>query len=162
MSLRRLRRSRAARRIILAALALFVGLGGSGLLGVRSGSVTASGDGYRLTVTYPRVSRPGLASPWNVEVEHAGGFGQDPVTLGTTADYFHLFDENGLDPDPSAGFSRGDLLVWEFEPPVGDTLQISFDARIGPAVQSGLTGRTVVLVDGRVVVEVIYRTSVMP
>lgn len=146
---------------MLGVLTVFVGLGASGFLGVRTASVTASAEGYRLTVVYPGVSRPGLASPWEVVVQHAGGFSA-PVTVGTTAGYFDLFDENGLDPDPSAAFNRGDLLVWEFDPPTGDTLMISFDARLEPAVQSGLSGRTVVFVGERAVVEVTYTTRVMP
>jgi hypothetical protein len=43
----------------------------------------------------------------------AGGF-NGPVTIATTGDYFDLFVENGLDPDPEAATTSGDLLIWEF------------------------------------------------
>ncbi|MBA2313068.1 MAG: hypothetical protein H0V97_09760, partial [Actinobacteria bacterium] len=61
------------------------------------------------------------------------------MTVATTLDYFELFDENGLDPDPSAATVSGELLVWTFDPPEGETLTVALDARLGPAVQSGST-----------------------
>jgi hypothetical protein len=96
-----------------------------------------------------------------VEVRKRGGF-DGPITLATTGDYLDMFDENGLDPDPSSSTATEDLIVWEFEPPSGDTLTVSFDARLEPAVQVGRSGETAVLVDGRSVVRVAYTTRVMP
>jgi hypothetical protein len=142
-------------------LAVFVGLGAAGVWGVRTRAVSASGGGYELTVSYAVVTRPGLATPWAVEVRRGGGF-DGPITVATTGAYFDLFDENGLDPDPAAATTDGDLLVWEFDPPTGDTLTITFDARLAPSVQAGGSARTIVLVEGRPVVEVRYRTLVMP
>jgi hypothetical protein len=140
----------------------FLLLGLLGVYGVRTRSVHAAGGGYELTVRYGAVTRAGLATVWDVEVRKPGGF-DDPVTLASTASYFALFDENGLDPDPATATTQGDLLVWEFEPPpTGDTLMISFDARIEPAVQWGKEGETSVLVDGEAVVTVRYRTWVIP
>ena len=153
--------ARMARRLGIGLLAVFLGLGAINAFGVRSDRVSASGGGYELTVTYAAMSRPGLATPWDVEVRHPGGF-DGPITIATTGDYMDMFDENGLDPDPSSATATEDLIIWEFEPPDGDTLTVSFDARLEPAVQSGRSGRTSVLVDGRTVVRVAYTTRVMP
>jgi hypothetical protein len=150
-----------ARRLGIGVLGVFLALGALNTFGVRSDHVSASGGGYELTVTFAAVSRPGLATPWNVEVRHPGGF-DGPITIATTLDYLNMFDENGLDPDPSSSTATEEVVIWEFEPPDGDTLGISFDARLEPAVQSGRSGKTAVLVDGEAVVRVGYTTRVMP
>lgn len=155
------RRARMVRRGFMVVLLAVVVLGLSGLLGVRSRVTTAAGGGYELTVTYAQVSRPGLASPWSLEIHHAGGF-DGPVTVSTKSSYLDLFDENGFDPDPSSTTATPDAVIWEFEPPDGDTLGVSFDARIEPGAQWGRTGETSVLVDGKPVVTAKYKTWVMP
>jgi hypothetical protein len=124
--------------------------------------VSASAQGYELETEYAVVSRPGLATPWAVTVRHPGGF-DGPVTIAVSSDYLEMFDENGLDPDAAAATADADYVYWEFEPPpTGDELEISFDARIEPARQWGLTGRTKLLIDDRVITEVSYRTWVLP
>jgi hypothetical protein len=90
-----------------------------------------------------------------------GGF-NGPVTIATTGDYFDLFDENGLDPDPEAATTNGDLLIWEFGPPHGDVLTVTFDARLEPASHLRRSAETSVLVDRDAVVSVRYSTVVMP
>ncbi|HUS61224.1 MAG TPA: hypothetical protein VMY34_03440 [Acidimicrobiales bacterium] len=160
-----LRRSRGLRLIFFLAITVFLLLGAFGAYGVRHGEVSASGGGFDLSVRYPTMTRPGLASVWSVEVRRTdGGPLDDPVVLSTTADYFDLFDENGLDPDPAAAMSDGENLVWEFEPADGATVMtIGFDARIEPGVQlTSKSGVTTVLVDGAPAVSVTYRTKVMP
>lgn len=157
----RVARARMGRRLGIGVLGLFLALGAINVFGVRSDRVSASGGGYELTVTYAAMSRPGLATPWNVEVRRRGGF-EGPITIATTLDYLNMFDENGLDPDPSSSTATDELVIWEFEPPDGDTLGITFDARLEPAVQSGRSGETSVLVDGEAVVRVGYTTRVMP
>jgi hypothetical protein len=142
-------------------LVLFVLAGLSGLLGVRSATRHAAGGGVELEVRYGRVSRPGLATPLVIEVRRDGGF-DGPVTIELDAGYFDMFDLNGIYPSPSAEVTQGDRLHWEFDPPDGETLTVSFDARLEPAVQRGRSGETSVLVDGRAVVRVGYTTRVMP
>ena len=155
------RRHRLGRRVGFAALVAFLLLGAANVWGVRPATVTARGGGYELTVTYAAVSRPGLTTPWTVRIVRPGGF-DGPVTLATTNGYFDLFDENGLDPDPASARTSGDLLVWEFEPPSGDVLTVTFDARLEPASHAPHSGRTSILVDRRPVVSVAYTTLVMP
>lgn len=155
-------RGRTARRVLLAVFATVLVLGATGVLGVRSGTARASGGGYDLTVTYPRVTRPGLAVPLSVEVRKAGGFGGEPVTLRITARYFTMFDENGVQPAPSKETATPEHLVWEFDPPPGDTLRVYFDTRTGPNRQRGGRGEFAVL-DGDVPVATLtVRTLVMP
>ena len=144
-------------------LCIFLGLGVLEVFGVRTAETTATGGGYEVTVTYARVTRPGLATPWSVEIRRPGGFA-GPVTVTTTSDYLDAFDENSLDPEPSSVTTDADRVIWEFEPPpVGDTITVSFDARIEPGAQlQKVTGVTEVLEQDEPVVSLRYETWVMP
>jgi hypothetical protein len=159
--LTRARRARLLRRVGIVALFTFVGLGFAGVYGVRSGSVSAHGGAYELSVLYPKVARPGLAAPWGIRLRHDGGF-DGPITIATTLAWLNLFDENGRNPAPSAEYIDGDMVVWEFDPPAGDTFLFEFDARLGPSVQSGGSATTEVRVDDVPVVHVTYHTRVFP
>jgi hypothetical protein len=149
------------RRVLLAILAAFVVLGATGLLGPHTSTRQASGGGYDLKVVYPAVTRPGLAIRWIVFVHRAGGF-SEPIQLATTSTYFNLFDFADIDPDPSSQITSEELSIWEFDPPPGETLRITLDARLEPARQHGSTATTSILEDDVPVVSIRYQTRVMP
>ncbi|MFY9265485.1 MAG: hypothetical protein WAO61_08680 [Solirubrobacterales bacterium] len=154
-------RSAWARRAMTAGLLAFIVLGAASVFGVRDGEVTTTDGGYKLTVHFAEMTRPGLDTPWSVRVERPAGF-DGPVELRTTASYFELFDENGLTPDPDATRKDGKYLVMEFAEPEGAELVVSLDARTSPAVQSGASAETAILESGDPVAVVRYRTKVMP
>jgi hypothetical protein len=155
------RRSRLGRRILLSLLAIFVLLGASSLLGSHTSTREASGGGYSLKLVYPAVTRPGLAVRWILFVQRRGGF-TGPIDVATTSTYFNLFDFNNLDPLPSKSTTSEDLSIWEFDPPVGDTLRITFDGRLEPARQHGSVATTSILQNDLPVVSIRYQTRVMP
>lgn len=157
------RRSAFYRGVFALAISAFVVAGAANVFGVRHTEVSKVADGYELTVTYGSNSRPGLATLWEVEVRHDGGF-DGPITLATTASYFGAFDENGLDPDPDKAYGEGEDIVWEFEPPEGDVFSLSFDARIEPSQQlTTFPARTALLDEnGDEIVAVSYETKVWP
>jgi hypothetical protein len=161
VTLRALRRSRLGRRALLTILAAFVLLGASSLLGVHTSTRQASGGGYDLKLVYPAVTRPGLAVRWILFIHRGGGF-SGPVQVATTSTYFNLFDFNNLDPVPSKQTTSADQSIWEFDPPAGETLRITFDGRLEPARQHGSVATTSVLQDDLPVVSVRYQTRVMP
>ena len=134
---------------ILSAL-MFLGvtdtLGWTSAYGVSSAVVEVSSAGRTLRVRYPEVTRPALASPFDITVVDPDGF-DEPVRLRLNRDFFQLWDENGWYPEPSSERSQGEWIEIEFDPPSGDELRVSFDARIEPAVQSGRAGE-VALMDG--------------
>ncbi|HET9671781.1 MAG TPA: hypothetical protein VFQ40_02900 [Actinomycetota bacterium] len=155
-------RARRYRRIGLAILAIVVSAGALNVLGVRRETVVAEAEGYRLSVEYTRVTRPGLASTWAIDVTHPGGF-DGPVVLSTNADYFDRFDFNQLYPEPSAMASRGDTVLLTFDGIEGDRLVVRFDGRTTPTFTFDLTeGSTALEIGGREVVRVDYTTVVMP
>ena len=147
--------------VLLLGAAVLDGLHVIDAYGPDDSHARASGGGYDLDVRYPTVSRPALATPFQIEVRRAGGF-DGPVEVAITFEYLSMWDENGLDPDPSGATTSGDWLVWEFDPPDGETLSIDFDARIEPAAQRGEHGRVAVMEDGEPVVEVSFETDVRP
>lgn len=156
------RHARTLRRLLLALFGAILLLGATGMLGVRTGHATATGGGYDLLVEYPRITRPGHAVPLSIEIRRPGGFGDGTIALSATTEYFTLFDENGVQPAPSKETATERNLLWEFDPPPGDTLRIYFDTRSGPNRQRGTTGEFSVLVGGEPVVTVEVRTLVMP
>ncbi|HVL91721.1 MAG TPA: hypothetical protein VM264_00085 [Acidimicrobiales bacterium] len=160
----RLLRARWGRRLFFTVLCAFLLAGLLGVYGVRTTDVATTGGGFEMTVHYASVSRGGLATPWSVEVRRRGGFGGEPLTLATTAAYFDIFDENGLDPDPMKAVNDGERIVWTFATPArGDTVEVSFDARVEPAVQlERARATTSVLVDDAPVASVDYSTFVIP
>jgi hypothetical protein len=146
--------------IVLAAI--LDALGVYPFYGVDSRHAVAQGRGYELDVRYAEVSRPAVATPFDIEVRRDGGF-DGPVTVAVSSDYLSIWDENGLDPSPSKETARPGMLIWEFEPPPGDALEISFDARIEPAAQRGKRGFVSVLgPDGAPLVAVSFRTRLRP
>jgi hypothetical protein len=157
----RVRRARSGRRAFIALLALFLGLGAVGVFGARTSTVTAAAEGYDLSVTYPSVTRPGLAIRYEITVRHVGGF-PDPIELSTTSDYLDMFDDNALDPEPAETTTTEAETVWTFDAFLGDVLSVSLDARTEPARESGTTATTTLSIDGRPVATVRYRTWVMP
>jgi hypothetical protein len=147
--------------VIGVVLAAIVALALAGWFGVRTTTTsTRMSDGTEVEVHYAQITRPGLASPWALTVQRPGGF-SGPITVRSTSDYFDLFDENGLDPDPAAATQDAEMVIWEFDPPPGDTFRLTFDARIEPGVQWGRPATTEVEIEGEVAT-LTYRTWVMP
>lgn len=159
-----LRHARVDRRISTALVGLFtivVVVALFGLLGVKSATTsTRMADGTEVELHYARITRPGLASPWAVTVHRPGGF-DGPIIVRSTSEYFDLFDENGLDPDAAAATQDGEMVIWEFDPPPGETFRLSFDARIEPGAQWGRDATTEIEIDGAVAT-LSYRTWVLP
>ncbi len=157
-------RARTARRIFVAFLALFLLGGALDLYGVRTTTRSATGGGYELSVTYGRVSRPGLATPFSFEVRRPGGFPQG-LTVAALSSYFDAFDENGFSPSPESETDDGERTIWQFAPSPADTMTVSLDARIEPGVQlRRAKGRLEILSapDGPAVLTVAFSTFVMP
>jgi hypothetical protein len=150
------------RRAALLAMLVVVLVGATGWLGVHARTTHATGGGYDLTVTYPRVARSGLDIPWEVRVVHPGGF-SDKITLALSADYFDIIEFQGMHPEPSAETSDGEFVYLTFDPPPsGDVFAASLDTYIQPASQVGRNATVRVIVDGQPVTEVNYSTWLVP
>ena len=85
---------------LILALGVADALGWFEAYGVDSARVAATGGGFTLDVQYPSVTRPALASPFEIRVTRPGGFDR-PITLAVTLDYLKIWDANGLFPAPS-------------------------------------------------------------
>ena len=122
-------------------IGLGVLLGVANLVGVRSAEERTSADGLTFAVTYAKVTRSGLETPWKVEVRSPLGF-EGPVTITTTAEYFERFDFNQWYPEPSGTVLRDELLVLTFDRPQGDVLLVRFDGRASPTFGLGSAAAT--------------------
>lgn len=155
------RRGRMVRRVAVAVMTAVVVLGAAGLFGVRSATVQGGGDGYRLEVRYARLARAGMDVPWQVTITHPGGF-RGSITLATTSSYFDMFETQGFRPAPDSETTGLRYYYQTFSPPPGNTLKVAFDAYIQPASQIGRSATTVLIIDGRAVARVSYRTWLAP
>jgi hypothetical protein len=155
---------RVVRYTSMAVILVLVLAGLTGFLGVRTSSATASGNGLSLTVDHASITRPGLATPFSMVIESTDGSPLPPsLTTRVDSAYLAMFDENGLDPDPTASFQSNQWTWWEFEVPEDSSvLEVSFDARLEPAVQSGMSANAAVEVDGREAAAVEFTTWVLP
>ena len=154
-------RSARWRRVLVGLLTVVVAAGATGLLGVHSTTSTTTDRGYEVTVEYAALARAGLDVPWQVRVHRDGGF-DGPVTLAVTADYFDIYEEQGLDPQPATERSDGEYLYWTFDPPPGDRLAVDFDAYIQPSSQLGSSGEVSVLVGTERVATTAFHTWLAP
>ena len=159
--LRTIRRARLGRRVGMAVFLAIIVMGLANLFGVRSATVTDSGGGFDLRVTYASISRSGLATPLTIDVVREGGF-DGPVVLGITSAYLAMFDQNAITPPPSGASTSGDLHLLTFDPPQGERLTVVLDARLEPAAHFGRPATTSVYEGGSPVATVHYFTRVMP
>ena len=156
------RRGHIGRRVALSVVALIVAAGATGWLGVHAQTTTASSAGYHLSVTYPRVARAGLDIPWELRLTSANGFDGD-ITIAISADYYDIFEFQGMHPEPSDETSDGNFVYLTFSPPkTGDVFTTSLDTYVQPAAQLGRHAITTAEVDGHVVGKVSYTTTVVP
>lgn len=157
------RRGRTQRRVGIVVLSLFVLSGVAGVLGTHTSTTTVRGEGYELTVSYPRISRPGHAVTVEVEVRRDGGFGGGPVLLRYSTEWFDMFDENAFTPVPDGETAGPGYTEDEFLPPRGDVFVMSVDTRIEPARQRGEHGWfSIVGEDGRPVLTAEVDTWIWP
>ena len=158
-----IRRSRNERRVSLVVLSLFVLAGAVGLLGTHTSTTTVRGEGYEMSVTYPRISRPGHAVKVQVKVRHDGGFGQEPVQIRYATDYLEMFDENAFTPQPNAETAGPGYTEDEFLPPRGEVFVMTVDTRVEPARQRGEDGYvSLVGKDGQPILTATFSTWIWP
>jgi hypothetical protein len=117
-----------------------------GVLDLRTRTTSDEGGGYRLEVEYPLVSRAGQQAPLHIRISHPGGFPGQTVSVDLCDDLFDALDFQNWYPNPSAETS-GRGLVYEFDAPPGELLEISLDARVGPGELGGHDECDVAVVD---------------
>ncbi len=156
------RRSRLGRRIGLGVMLLIPALGFLGIYGPSERTVTSTNDFYRLEMTYGSVVRSGQAVPMEIRITRTNGF-DGPITLVFEQEVFDHFDFQNWYPNPSSEVGEGSRVTYEFDPPEGDTLGISLDARVAPTQWGDRdTYRLWLDVDGRAILMTDYTVWVIP
>lgn len=147
--------------ILVLGAAVLDGLDVLDVYGPDEETVSASGAGYELEVEHPSVTRPALASVFRITVRREGGF-DEPVNVAVSRHYLEAWDLNGVLPGPSGETAVGPWIVWEFDPPPGNDLVVTYEARVEPGQQSSRNGRVAVFEDDEPVVEVSFEMAVRP
>jgi hypothetical protein len=155
------RRDRNLRRIGIAFIFAIVLLAAAGLLGQKTSTVTASGDGYTLSITYPSVVRPGMDVRFEISVNNPAGFGKS-LSIALNRHYFDIFDLNSLRPDADSSTSDGTSLVYTWNSPPGTAFRFSLDMYAEYGEHFGLDGSTSVLAGDHPAVTVRYHTRWEP
>ncbi|MGH8873540.1 MAG: hypothetical protein ACRDWS_16390 [Acidimicrobiia bacterium] len=158
---------RLERRLQVVSFTFVIGvvlLAALGALGVRTGIAAAAGGGYALEVVHAEVTRPGLATPFIVDLSTVDGSAlPGEVTVRVDSSYLAMFDFNGLEPTPTSSFNTEQWTWWLFDLPPGQTsLRIDLDGRLEPAVQWARLGSVALEIDGESPVSVDFTTWVMP
>ena len=159
--LENVRRSRTIRRIGVGVLLVVVIAALLGWAGPRPSVAAAEAAGYRLEVSHPSVSRPGLAIRLSIVVSREGGYDQ-PVRLVLSREYIEALDFNAIIPDASAQIADDGSVIWEFDPPRGDSLTVDVDGKHEPGAEGVIHGDVAVLDQGQRVVGVEFSTTVLP
>jgi len=146
---------------LIMVLAVLDGLDALNTLGPDEGHVTASGGGFDLDVEYPSLTRPALASVFRIAVRRAGGF-DEPVQVAVSRKYLEAWDLNGVLPAPAAETSLREWVIWEFDPPPGDDLLVTYESRVEPGQQSSVRGAVAVMVEDEPVAQVRFTTVMRP
>jgi hypothetical protein len=117
-----------------------------------------------MEVTRAVITRPGLATPFRVDVfAEDGAVLPATVTLVVDADYLGILDFNGLQPTPTETFSGRDTTWWTFEVPPGQSrLRVDIDGRLEPAVQWARKGSVALILEGESLATAEFTTWVMP
>jgi hypothetical protein len=156
------RHGRLIRRTSLLVMLAVIAVSFTGIFGPSRRTVTTTDGAYRLTLEHGSVVRSGQAVPLRLEVEHVGGY-DGPVTVVFDQDVFDRFDFQNWYPNPSAEVGEGDTVVYEFDPPEGDVLTVSLDARVAPTQWASHHSYSVALdVDGVETASTEYAVWVMP
>ncbi len=143
---------------------LMIGFGAVGLLGVRTGTASATGGGHFIEVLHTEIARAGLAAPFVVTVSTVDGADlPGEVTIRLTSSYLESFDFQGLEPTPARTFGSDGFTWWSFDVPPGEKeLEIRLDVRLEPAVQWARSGIVTVEMEGTPPLAVNFVTFVMP
>ncbi len=151
------------RRIVIGGIVIILAAALLGWLGVRTSTVSARENGFSVEVTHATVSRAGLATPFSIVVTSDGPALPGQVTLRVTSDYLALFDDNGMEPLPTASYNDPEWTRWTFDVPAGARrLRVDLDGRLEPAVQLGQPGTVALDIGGEEQVSVDFRTWVAP
>jgi hypothetical protein len=158
----RVARARAVRRVFLALIFLLVLAGLGQRLGVRSRNVTSSADGYHLRVTFASVTRPGLDTPFDLEVVSAKQLPEE-VTFAVELNFLNLFDKNGgLDPDVDSSSADNRFVYWTFKTHHNHRLRVALDAITAMGQQWGRTSTVELLVNDKVVTTATFHMWIAP
>jgi|tagenome__1003787_1003787.scaffolds.fasta_scaffold20144492_2 hypothetical protein len=115
-------------------LILLAALGG--WFGLRTATKQASQGAVTTRLHYAQITRRGVDTPWDLDVNRQGGLGDD-VTVRVSLSYLDLLDQHAISPQPDTESTSGDMIEWTFSKPPGDTFHLRLDAEASPSAPFG-------------------------
>ena len=103
------------------------------------------GDSARLE--YAQIARAGL---------------DGDIVLAMTADYFDIFEHQGVSPEPDSESSEGPMVYMTFTAPQGNEFRMGYDIYIQGSSQVGASGEVWLSVDDKPLLLVSFTTVLLP
>ncbi len=123
------------RRVATTVLAIFVGIGLTGLLGIQTETRHYRfEDGTVVSIDFPRIARPGLAVTWRLRINSPSEITEE-IHVAISPRYLDSFDHNLFTPDASSIKRSIDATTFIFDPPESDSFEMSIDMRLEPGFQ---------------------------
>lgn len=157
------RRGVIGRRVALGLMFLAVLVGASGFLGVKSRTIYASGNGYRMSLTYPQVARAGLDIPWRLTVYAPPTGFPKQITIAVSNRWWDILEYQDLHPEPNVETGTPEFIYLAFSPaPYSHRFSLSLDTYIQPASQVGRSATVQLIANNQTLAQLHYKTWLMP
>jgi hypothetical protein len=151
------------RRIAITLLALVVVVGATGFLGVKSRTIYASGNGYRMSLTYPQVARPGLDIPWRLTVYAPPAGFPKQITIAVSNRWWDILEYQDLHPEPNVETATPEFIYLAFAPaPHSRRFSLSLDTYIQPSSQVGRSATVQLIANDQTMTQFSYKTWLVP
>ena len=157
------RRGKVGRWVAVGAMTIAVLVGAAGFLGVKSRTIYSSGNGYRMSLTFPQVARSGLDIPWRLTVYAPPAGFPKQITIAVSNRWWDILEYQDLHPEPGVETSTPDFIYLAFSPaPYSKRFSLSLDTYIQPASQVGRSATVQLLANNQLMTQLHYKTWLVP
>ncbi|MEY2433082.1 MAG: hypothetical protein QOC92_2807 [Acidimicrobiaceae bacterium] len=162
VDLRAVRRGHRLRLLFFIGVVAFLVAAAFGIFGYRSRTVSRTDRGLTTSVTYGQFTRRGVATPLQIDIQSDTDFSDD-VTVAIDSSWLEKMDIHSISPQPDQESTVGDTVVWTFQKPKSNELQVSIDADAGSSTQPGPTdGSVAIAVGDQLIHQLTFRTWIWP
>jgi hypothetical protein len=156
------RRSNWLRRGFVLLLVAVLAVTALGFFGYRSKTVSRTDGEITTNVTYGQFTRRGVTTPLTISIESKSDFGDD-VSVAVASSWLEAMSVRSVSPQPDQESRTGDTVVWRFQQPKGNELQIAVDAEADSSAPPGwVDGSVAVAVGDQLIHQLTFRSWIWP